>query len=360
LEDNFGAVTFARRKLPAIVHVQMVDPALAHVLPAAADLPRLDVQRAYREHGDFVFRSLQRLGVPTADLEDLTQEVFLVAHRRAASFDPDVRLTTWLFGIALRVAKRHRRRPWFARERPLSGTPEPEHTHTPERALEHAESQRRLALALRSLRPERCAVFVMFELEGMALRDIAARMETPIGTACSRLHAARKDLERALRRVKPALLCAVLAVMGLGVASHLKRNDAEDMPRVIAQLRPEPAPVPAAIEPKPAITSAPATHVDVGPRQAPAPTRQPRTTRSPRRHEALGRAAPSPAVASEAEPAWLIEARAVLATHPERTLALIRANRDPHVAVTPELLELTVLALEAQRVQSAARAVHEP
>ena len=175
---------------------------MPHALHAAAlDAAPLDLREAYREHADFVFRSLQRMGVPSADLEDLLQEVFLVAHRRRDRYSPEARLSTWLFGIALRVAKRHRRRPWFARERPLASSPaEPGHGLTPERALEQRERQRELAQALATLAPERCAVFVMFELEDVALRDIAALMGTPLGTVCSRLHAARKELERALRR----------------------------------------------------------------------------------------------------------------------------------------------------------------
>ena len=176
--------------------------------------------------------------------------------------------------------------------------------------------------------------------------------------------AARMQAERSARAV-PALLCAALALTVLGVVSQLMWNGDEHAPRVIARLRPEPASLRAVVEPKPAIaSSAPATHVDDRPQQAPTPTRQTRTGRSPRRHEALGRPPLSPpataTAAPEAEPAWLLEARAALATDPARTLALIRANRDPHVAVTPELLELTVLALEAQRVQREARGVHEP
>jgi RNA polymerase sigma-70 factor, ECF subfamily len=174
---------------------------LVQTLRGAVELAQLDVQSVYREHSEFVWRSLQRLGVPNADLEDLTQEVFLVAHGRRASYDRQARLTTWLFGIALRIAKRHRRRPWFAREWPESSrTREPEHAFTPERALEQSQAQRALLRALGSLRPERCAVFVMFELEELALRDIATLMGTPLGTVCSRLHAARKDLERALQQ----------------------------------------------------------------------------------------------------------------------------------------------------------------
>src|SRR5690349_18675165 len=153
------------------------------------------------------------MGVPSADLDDLMQEVFLVAHRRRDSYAPDARLSTWLFGIALRVAQRHRRRPWFWRERAARpADAEPQHSLTPERALEHDERQRELERALSTLRPERSAVFVMSELEDIPLRDIAVRMGTPLGTVCSRLHAARKDLQRALHRAGSAALIAVFAL----------------------------------------------------------------------------------------------------------------------------------------------------
>ena len=51
------------------------------------------------------------------------------------------------------------------------------------------------------------------------------------------------------------------------------------------------------------------------------------------------------------EPAWLVEARAALAKDPERTLGLIRANRDPRVAVSPTVVELTLRALDARESQ---------
>ena len=55
-------------------------------------------------HADFVWRSLQRLGVRDADLEDMIQEVFIVVHRRLDAFDASSHLTSWLFGICVRVA----------------------------------------------------------------------------------------------------------------------------------------------------------------------------------------------------------------------------------------------------------------
>src|ERR1700733_941407 len=68
----------------------------------------------YDAHVDFVWRNLRRLGVPEADTEDRTQEVFVVAHRRFAEFvDRGHGPRAWLFQIVLRVAsdaRRHTRR----------------------------------------------------------------------------------------------------------------------------------------------------------------------------------------------------------------------------------------------------------
>jgi hypothetical protein len=59
-------------------------------------------------------------------------------------------------------------------------------------------------------------------------------------------------------------------------------------------------------------------------------------------------------------PAWLAEARAALPEHPERALALIRANRDPRVPVSPDVVELTIRALDAEKAQRGVRAQLKP
>ncbi|HXK20478.1 MAG TPA: sigma factor, partial [Polyangiaceae bacterium] len=45
------------------------------------------IARVFSEHADFVWRSLRRLGVPSADVDDALQEVFLVVHRRIAEYE---------------------------------------------------------------------------------------------------------------------------------------------------------------------------------------------------------------------------------------------------------------------------------
>jgi RNA polymerase sigma-70 factor (ECF subfamily) len=71
----------------------------------------------YREHFAFVWRSLRRLGVPEHSLEDLTQDVFIVAWRRMRDFEGRSSLRTWLFGISLRVYRTRRRGEWRQRRK---------------------------------------------------------------------------------------------------------------------------------------------------------------------------------------------------------------------------------------------------
>ena len=65
----------------------------------------------FAQHNRFVWRVLRRLGVQSRDVADVCQEVFLVVHRRLKDFDPArAALSTWLYGICVRVASAHRRR----------------------------------------------------------------------------------------------------------------------------------------------------------------------------------------------------------------------------------------------------------
>ena len=169
----------------------------------AREAPELSVEQVHEQHADFVWRSLQRLGVRDSDLEDALQDVFVVVHRKLDTFHGSSRLTTWLYGIALRVAAAHRRRAHIRRE---EMTPDVEATADspapgdPEAALLERESRRRLQRVLDSLSLEKRAVFVMFEIEGLSVLEIAETMGVPVGTVHSRLYAARAEFARAAER----------------------------------------------------------------------------------------------------------------------------------------------------------------
>lgn len=172
----------------------------ANDAPAAAPA---DLREIHDAHGDFVWRSLQRMGVRDADLADVYQEVFLVIHQRLHTFDGSARLTTWLFGVCLRVASQHRRRAWVRRERPTDAPDARVDTApAPDEALDARQRADRLRALLDALDPERRAVFVMYEVDGMTCEEIAAVVGAPLGTVYTRLRAARKDFEQAAARLR--------------------------------------------------------------------------------------------------------------------------------------------------------------
>src|SRR5688572_22638203 len=75
-----------------------------------------DLESVYDTCVSYVWVSLQRLGVRQADLEDLSHDVFMIAHRRFREFSGTVKVNSWLFGICLRVAANYRRRARFRHE----------------------------------------------------------------------------------------------------------------------------------------------------------------------------------------------------------------------------------------------------
>lgn len=174
--------------------------------PPALDRDRtLTVASVYTAHKDFVWASLQRLGGRDADLQDLLQEVFVVVHQRLRDFEGRSLVTTWLFGIALRVVAAHRRRASTRRELPDGSADrgdEPSTGDSPEEAAAFQQARVRLAAILDEMDLPKRAVFVMFEIEDMSCEEMASILGIPVGTVYSRLHAARAQFER-IRTAEP-------------------------------------------------------------------------------------------------------------------------------------------------------------
>jgi RNA polymerase sigma-70 factor (ECF subfamily) len=165
----------------------------------ADEAPR-DVADVFLRYGDFVWRTLQRLGVRESDLEDVTQEVFVVVHRQLGAFGGRSRLTTWLYAICARVASTHRRRAWVRRELPTAEVPDgPSASAGPDRSLDDARERQKLTEILDLMDLEKRSLFVMFEIDEMPCEEIAELLDVPVGTVHSRLHSARQEFKNALR-----------------------------------------------------------------------------------------------------------------------------------------------------------------
>ena len=73
----------------------------------ASTLPTsMDIDAAFRDHGDQVFKVLRYLGVPEGAVDDAVQDVFMVVMRNQARYRPDASLRAWILGIATRVRRR--------------------------------------------------------------------------------------------------------------------------------------------------------------------------------------------------------------------------------------------------------------
>src|SRR5262245_11433026 len=87
----------------------------------------LTIQQVYSAHFRYVWRSLRGLGVAEHAVEDAAHDVFLVVQRKLAEFDGEhALLTTWLYEIALRVARRYRAQLAKEVQRKVSLVPPPD------------------------------------------------------------------------------------------------------------------------------------------------------------------------------------------------------------------------------------------
>jgi RNA polymerase sigma-70 factor, ECF subfamily len=155
-------------------------------------------QAIYTEFFRAIWRTLRRLGVEHAQLDDAVQEVFIVVYRRLPEFDGRS-LRGWLYAIAVRVASDHRRGIAQRRTVPLPETlvdPRPDPAH----ASELEESVRLLHQLLAELDAPKRTVFVLGELEELSVPEIAAALAENQNTVASRLRIARELFDTAYRR----------------------------------------------------------------------------------------------------------------------------------------------------------------
>lgn len=165
---------------------------MSSTVGATRRAPRLGeaFEAIYTEHFPFVWRTLLHLGVPRGVAEDAAQEVFIVVHRRLGTWDPEVSLRSWLYGICRRVAS-GQRRSHHRHRRKLAALPRPEDAPPPDQRVASRRGLARLHRALERLDPDTREAFLMAELEGMSFREISEATGTNPNTIYSRVRKAR-------------------------------------------------------------------------------------------------------------------------------------------------------------------------
>jgi RNA polymerase sigma-70 factor, ECF subfamily len=145
---------------------------------------------------------LRKLGARPEELEDVLQEVFMQFFRHLASFRGDAQLGTWLFRVCVTEAGRARRR---RKVREIVGSMLMREAR-PQATLPAENSDAAMVEdALARMSEELRATFVLFEMEGVPGKEIAAILRCPEPTVWRRLHAARRIFREALGADAPRL-----------------------------------------------------------------------------------------------------------------------------------------------------------
>jgi RNA polymerase sigma-70 factor (ECF subfamily) len=163
-----------------------------------------DISRLYDAHARQVWRTLARLGVAPAAIEDAVQDVFLIAHQRLAEFRGESATSTWLIGIAVRVAANLRR----SRDRRGVVGLVPHTLADPKRAPDEELARQwelsELERVLSLLREDQREVVVLMDLEQLTAPQVAEALEVKLNTVYSRLRLGRAALNKAFQRSEVA------------------------------------------------------------------------------------------------------------------------------------------------------------
>ncbi|HZC32876.1 MAG TPA: sigma-70 family RNA polymerase sigma factor [Candidatus Bathyarchaeia archaeon] len=153
-----------------------------------------------RARMDAVYRLTRAILGDEADARDAAQETFVAAWRQLPRLREPDKFEAWLQRVAVNASRmtlraRGRRR---IREIPASRVADLSNRTT--MTGESSSDAGRLDEALRDLSVDQRAILVLHHLDGRPLNELAAILDIPIGTAKSRLFAARRALATALAR----------------------------------------------------------------------------------------------------------------------------------------------------------------
>jgi RNA polymerase sigma-70 factor (ECF subfamily) len=182
---------------------------------ASANMEECSLTALVGEHHEFIYRYAYRLSGRASDAEDLTQQTFLIAQRKLSHLREASRARSWL-GTILRHAFLRSVRRRGAGEKMSVGFDFdllPDETSETDPFAPFEFDREELQTALDELPVEFRLVVLMFYYEDCSYREIATRLEMPLGTVMSRLARAKQRLRQRLDKT-------------VGVSSRAKANSA--------------------------------------------------------------------------------------------------------------------------------------
>lgn len=147
----------------------------------------------------------------TLTAEEIFQETFVRVYRKAASFQRDKHFRTWLYTIALNLARtaiRKKRKGEVSLDADFGGDDDAAlgdriaaDVHGPEDLAAGSELKREIERAVASLSEKHREVFILYQYDGCAYEEISKITRRPVGTVKSQMHYAIKELRRKLEHL---------------------------------------------------------------------------------------------------------------------------------------------------------------
>jgi RNA polymerase sigma-70 factor (ECF subfamily) len=160
------------------------------------DQPQDGYEAFYQAHAGRVFALILRMVADRQRAADLTQEAFVRAYEKRATFEARSTVSTWLHRLAINVVLEDRRKTQ-RRDKRIAIVDELEAQDPSPRSPHIAIDLER---AIASLPEGARTVLILYDVEGFQHDEIARLLEVSVGTSKAQLFRARKLLREALDR----------------------------------------------------------------------------------------------------------------------------------------------------------------
>jgi RNA polymerase sigma-70 factor (ECF subfamily) len=158
-------------------------------LESVARGDRRALEELYLSYHRRLTRFLSRLAPSSESIDEIINDTFMVVWQHAGEFRRSSRVSTWIFGIAYRVALKSLRQ--HKRWRMASADGQPERVADP---TQETEEHDLLTQGLDRLSQDQRLGLVLTYHWGHSIREVAAMTASPLGTVKSRLFHAREKL----------------------------------------------------------------------------------------------------------------------------------------------------------------------
>ena len=154
-----------------------------------------------RKYQDRVYNLCRYMIQDPHDAQDAAQDVFLKAYQNLKAFKPDASLYTWLYRIAVNTCLDYKKKPRPEQAEDESVIDDLASTEpSPEQRYQSKEIGQAIQAALQKLPEHLRAAIVLKEIEELSYEEIAAVLDTSLGTVKSRISRAREQLRRLLQK----------------------------------------------------------------------------------------------------------------------------------------------------------------